>query len=145
MYVSWLKKKLFFLLCSHTHTNYLSQMQQYSTLSFLFSSPRTTLFIGCLLSLSSSLLAALFFFSLSLVRHLVATLTFAVCAAILFLYSSICGTPKNLIYIVFIYYPTDLHSQQHMDPNSLEFGVYTTTCQPRDSNTRPYVGFYFVG
>ena len=61
-----------------------------------------------LLHAQLSLLAAPFFFSL--VRHLVATLTFALCAAIIFLYSSICGTPKNLIYIVFIYYPTDLHS-----------------------------------
>ena len=44
-----------------THTNYISQRQQHLTFSSLFSSPCTTLSLGFLLSLSSSLLAALSF------------------------------------------------------------------------------------
>ena len=101
MYVSWLKKKLFFFLCSHTHTNYLSQMRQHSTLSFLFSSPRTTLFIGCLLSLSSSLLAALFF-SLSCVAPCCYSHLCSLCGNPFSLFFNMRHTQKLNIYCLYI-------------------------------------------
>ena len=60
VYISKLKKNLsYFSLLSHTLI--FSQWQPHFALSFLFSSPHTTLSLGYLLSLSGSLLVALSF------------------------------------------------------------------------------------
>ena len=110
MYISQLKKKsLLFSLLSHTLIIFLKGANTLLS-SFYFLLHVQLSFLAIFFSLSGSLLAALlflfsFFFSSSssCAAILVATLTFALCAAILFLYSSICSTHKNLIYILSLY------------------------------------------
>ena len=63
VYVSRLKKNLSYFLCSLTRTNYLFQMRQHFALSFLFSSPCTTLSWLSSFSLSCPILAAISSFS----------------------------------------------------------------------------------
>ena len=62
-----------------SHTNYRSQKRQHFALSLLFSSPLTALFLGCLFSLSGSLLVFFLFF---LCGFLVTTLS-SICDTLL--------------------------------------------------------------